>query len=94
MWKEPSPGVTIDSRKSGGSNSNDPTPAIIDFVEPGSIGEDLGFEQGDKLLSINGKRPRDLIDYQFLIVEEELCLEVIDANGQLHNIGPRANLYY
>ena len=32
----------------------------------------LGFQPGDKLLSINGQRPRDLIDLQFLVGEEEL----------------------
>ena len=34
--------------------------------------EELGFEPGDQLLSINGIRPR-LIDYRYLCVEEELC---------------------
>ena len=49
-----------------------PQPAVVDSVEPGSIGEELGFEPGDQLLSINGIRPRDLIDYRYLCVEEEL----------------------
>ena len=53
-------------------------------VESGSIGEELGFEPGDQLLSINGVRPRDLIDYRYLIVEEELTLEVRDSAGELH----------
>jgi len=53
-------------------------------VESGSIGEELGFEPGDQLLSINGVRPRDLIDYRYLIVEEELTLEVRDSGGELH----------
>ena len=34
------------------------------------------FEPGDRLLSINGRRPRDLIDLQLLVGEEELVLEV------------------
>ena len=55
-------------------------------MEPGSIGEELGFEPGDQLLSINGIRPRDLIDYRYLCVEEELCLEVRDAKGELHRV--------
>ena len=63
-----------------------PLPAVVDSVEPGSIGEDLGFEPGDQLLSINGIRPRDLIDYRYLCVEEDLHLEVRDAAGVLHQV--------
>ena len=59
---------------------------MVASVESGSIGEELGFEPGDQLLSINGIRPRDLIDYRYLCVEEELCLEVRDANGALHRV--------
>ena len=40
----------------------------------------------DRLLSINGIRPRDLIDYRYLCVEEELHLEVRDAAGELHQV--------
>ena len=47
---------------------------LVASVETGSIEEELGFEPGDQLLSINGIRPRDLIDYRYLCVEEELCL--------------------
>ncbi len=63
-----------------------PKPAVVEQVEVGSIGEDLGFEPGDQLLSINGIRPRDLIDYRVLIVEEYLHLEIIDMNGELHEL--------
>ena len=59
---------------------------MVASVESGSIGDELGFEPGDQLLSINGIRPRDLIDYRYLCVEEELCLEVRDANGALHRV--------
>ena len=43
-------------------------PAIVASIEEGSIGEELGFEVGDRLISINGVKPRDLIDYKFLIL--------------------------
>lgn len=55
-------------------------------VEAGSIGEELGFQPGDRLLSINGVRPRDLIDFQMLVGEEDLRLEVEDPAGEVHVI--------
>ncbi len=85
MWNEPSAGVT-DAALDQGSGLHQPAPAVVASVQPGSIGEELGFEPGDQLLSINGVRPRDLIDYRYLIVEEELHLEVRDAKGDLHQV--------
>ncbi|MCS6815627.1 MAG: PDZ domain-containing protein, partial [Cyanobacteria bacterium] len=61
-------------------------PALITRVLPGSIAEEVGFEPGDRLVSINGNRPRDLIDYQFLCADEVLHLEVQDATGKLHHV--------
>ena len=57
---------------------------MVASVEPGSIGEELGFQPGDRLISINGIRPRDLIDLQVLCCEEELTLEVEDPDGTRH----------
>jgi len=61
-------------------------PALVTQVLPDSIAAELGFEPGDRLVSINGQRPRDLIDYRFLCAEEELTLEVLDAQGELHRV--------
>ena len=83
MWNEPSAGVAVTALDPA-SPSRQPEPAVVASVESGSIGEELGFEPGDQLLSINGVRPRDLIDYRYLIVEEELTLEVRDNAGALH----------
>ncbi|MGL6337794.1 MAG: PDZ domain-containing protein, partial [Waterburya sp.] len=38
-------------------------PAKISRVLPDSIAEEIGFEPGDAIVSINQTRPRDLIDY-------------------------------
>ncbi|MEL6776630.1 MAG: TIGR03279 family radical SAM protein [Cyanobacteria bacterium J06597_16] len=62
------------------------SPARITSVLPGSIAEDIGFEAGDRLVSINGERPRDLIDYRFLCSDEILNLEVLDAKGISHRV--------
>ena len=61
-------------------------PAKISRVLPDSIAEEIGFEPGDAIISINGTRPRDLIDYQFLCADEYLDLEVRDAAGKTHQL--------
>ncbi|HBE34726.1 MAG TPA: TIGR03279 family radical SAM protein [Cyanobacteria bacterium UBA11368] len=61
-------------------------PALITRVMPNSIGAEIGFEVGDRLVAINGKKPRDLIDYKFLCSDEILELEVLDAAGKTHKI--------
>ena len=85
MWNEPSTGVAI-AALDPKTSARQPQPAVVATVEPGSIGEELGFEPGDQLLSINGVRPRDLIDYRYLCVEEELSLQVRDTAGELHSV--------
>lgn len=61
-------------------------PALITGVLPDSIAAEIGFEAGDRLVAINGQKPRDLIDYQFLCADEFLTLEVLDAKGQAHQV--------
>ncbi|MGL5793298.1 MAG: PDZ domain-containing protein, partial [Waterburya sp.] len=50
-------------------------PAKISRVLPNSMAEEIGFEPGDAIISINQTRPRDLIDYRFLCSDEYLELE-------------------
>lgn len=61
-------------------------PAKISRVLPDSIAEEIGFEAGDAIVSINQTKPRDLIDYRFMCSDEYLELEVIDAVGDIHVI--------
>ncbi|QMS90701.1 TIGR03279 family radical SAM protein [Nostoc edaphicum CCNP1411] len=61
-------------------------PARITKVLPDSIAAEIGFEAGDAIVAINGTRPRDLIDYQFLCADEILELEVLDAAGKTHSL--------
>ncbi len=82
MWKEPSSALAGPTALAGPVTQ--PRPALVATVEPGSIAEELGFQPGDRLRSINGIRPRDLIDVQVLQGEEELVLEVEDPDGTLH----------
>ena len=61
-------------------------PAEIESIDANSIAQEIGFESGDSIISINGKKPRDLIDYQILISEEILEISVLDKNLKIHNI--------
>jgi putative radical SAM enzyme (TIGR03279 family) len=61
-------------------------PALITNVLPDSIAAEIGFEAGDRLVSINGQPLRDLIDYQFFCADEFLELEVLDVNGRAHQV--------
>ncbi|MBC7235110.1 MAG: DUF512 domain-containing protein [Chloroflexi bacterium] len=53
---------------------------LIVAVEPGSVGEEVGLEPGDRLVSVNGHPLRDLVDYHFYTAEEELEL-VVERGG-------------
>lgn len=61
-------------------------PARITKVIPDSIAAEIGFDVGDSILAINGEKPRDLIDYQFLCADEFIELEVLDTKGKLHKL--------
>jgi putative radical SAM enzyme (TIGR03279 family) len=61
-------------------------PALITKVIPDSIGAEIGFEAGDSIVAVNGQKPRDLIDYQFLCADEFLELEVLDTKGKTHKL--------
>lgn len=61
-------------------------PALITKVIPDSIAAEIGFDAGDSIIAINGEKPRDLIDYQFLCADEFLELEVLDAKGKNHKL--------
>ena len=82
MWNEPSDGIPLPAEPSAAT----PAPAVVSSVLPGSIGAELGFQPGDRLVAINGTRPRDLIDLQWLCTEEELVLDVEDPDGTLHRV--------
>ena len=51
-------------------------------VAAGSLAEELGLVPGDKILSVNGKELRDIIDLSFAFAEEEIDLLVEHADGE------------
>jgi len=58
----------------------------ISDVEQDSIAAELEIEAGDSLLSINGQKIADVLDYRFLIQDEELTLEIQKPNGEIWEI--------
>jgi len=74
------------------TNHKNVRPAVIESVESDSIGEEIGCEEGDRLISINGTKPRDIIDYRLLIVDEELHLKIIDRDEKIHDVNIQKDL--
>ena len=61
-------------------------PATVSGVIDGSIAQELEIEAGDILLSIDGMKLSDLIDYRYYVNSEELTLEIQKKNGEIEEI--------
>lgn len=48
----------------------------ITAIDNASTGEELGLRVNDEIVRINGQRVRDVLDYRYLVTDEELELEV------------------
>ncbi|SHH48394.1 DUF512 domain-containing protein [Clostridium intestinale] len=55
----------------------------ITSVEPNSLGEELGIEVGDYLVSINDTPVKDIIDYKFLMNDEYIKVEIEKSDGEV-----------
>lgn len=55
---------------------------IIKEIEYGSIAEELELEPGDELISINGTAIKDVLDYHYLIKDEELTVIIKKPSGE------------
>lgn len=55
---------------------------IITKVTEGSIADELEIEKGDILLSINSQSVEDIIEYQYLIADEYIELEIQTKDGE------------
>ncbi len=55
---------------------------IISQVEKDSIAYELGLCAGDEIVSINNTVPRDIIDYSFLVKDEEILLHIKHKSGE------------
>lgn len=61
-------------------------PAIVDSVLQNSIAEELEIQKGDELLSVDGNKMQDMIDYNFYMKSELITIEIKKANGELEEI--------
>ncbi|MBQ8887620.1 MAG: DUF512 domain-containing protein [Candidatus Gastranaerophilales bacterium] len=57
--------------------------AKISSIQTGSIAEELEIEAGSELLSINGMKLSDYIDYQYATMTEELEFEIKTPAGEI-----------
>ena len=58
-------------------------PAVISEIQKNSIAEELGFEKGDKIISINQEKPQDMIDYRYMMCAEDIELEIEKNSGEI-----------
>jgi putative radical SAM enzyme (TIGR03279 family) len=55
-------------------------------VDPESIAEELELEPGDRILAVNGRPVRDLVDMEIFGAEEQMLLEIEKASGELWDL--------
>ena len=61
-------------------------PALVSDVLEGSIAEELEISKGDIILSIDGEKMQDMIDYKFLCKNELITLEIQKTDGEIEEI--------
>jgi putative radical SAM enzyme (TIGR03279 family) len=66
---------------------------LISKVEPGSIAEELDIEAGDRLLSINGKQVKDILDFLFHSGDDTLEIEIEKPDGEIWELEIEKDIY-
>lgn len=61
-------------------------PAIVNSVIKNSIADELEIQAGDEILSVDGNKMADMIDYNFYCKSEVLTLEVKKISGEIEEI--------
>lgn len=52
-------------------------------IQKNSIASELEIQKGSELLTINGEKPRDYIDYRYLVMAENIEIEIKTPNGKI-----------
>ena len=55
---------------------------IVKDVEPGSIADELGIACGDELISINNTNIKDVLDYHYLIKDDNITVLIRKPDGE------------
>lgn len=58
----------------------------IEDIIKDSIADEIGLSKGDRVISINNQTPKDIIEYSFLINDEEINLLIEHPNKELEEI--------
>ncbi len=66
---------------------------IIKRVMKGSIAEEIGLEPGDAILKVNGTEITDILDYRFLMSDEEITLTVLTKQGDIADCEIEKDVY-
>lgn len=61
-------------------------PALVNSVLENSIAEELEIEKGDEILSIDGCKMQDMIDYNFYMKSELITIEIKKKNSEIEEI--------
>ena len=61
-------------------------PALVSEVISGSIAEELEISSGDIILSIDGEKMQDMIDYKFLCKNELITIEIQKKSGEIEEV--------
>ena len=67
--------------------------ALIKYVEEGSIAEEIGLEPGDIIEKINGIEIKDVLDYRFLMNDEDITLTVKTKQGEIAEVDIEKDAY-
>lgn len=59
---------------------------VIEAVEPGSAADRAGIKAFEFLSRINGKRVKDIIDYSYLVADDQLVIEIVDKEGECRQL--------
>ena len=68
-------------------------PIVITEVSPSSPAARYGIRPGDRLVSLNGHRISDVLDYRFYMMEKLLKVALLDGQGQPRELSIRKKEY-
>lgn len=67
--------------------------AVVKSVDPGSIADDCTIVPGDKILKVNNKEFKDILDFRYLTSDDYYVIEVEKTDGSIEEIEIENDLY-